>query len=561
MSRCRSRTAGRALVGLALCLAALPMQAAQLKKETAAAWDRYLAASEKRIAAELQNGPFLFIDAWPEAKRKAAYAQLHDGAVLVEQENALEEGQPVEVPHGLIHDWQGVLFIPHATVAETLAVLQDYDRYQDYFRPEIRRSRLLSRNGDDFRIALQLYKKSVITVAIDADFNVHFERLGPNRMADRACATRLAQVADPDQPDAQELAPGEGDGFLWRLCDFRRFEERDGGVYMQLESMGLSRGVPWWIAWLVDPLLKSIPRGELTGFLTATRTAIGKQGAGNGQQGGETASGTMAATEGAAGLLPGEANSGGSSPGGGSALCSQAGFLFPMLAHVVGREVGIELAHGRKGNVTHDGIAELGGKNAEGGRAGRVVVTGDKLGKRLAAEAGDVGRLPSVIGAGDRLLADDVERPDGDAVAGSEGVVAGVFVEDGGEKPRREKRVVGLVDKTAPDVLAEPVNAFAERGVLVGPLREEGGEAEKEERGVVEGLMGGDGEVVFEAGRRGLGSAGNGTEIGHEAEDAGRLAAFEGDGVAVGVDGGLGPRRRGSLGGGGLGLGEVHRQA
>lgn len=304
MNRGRTGTAGRALVGLALCLAALPTQAARLKKETAAAWDRYLAASEERIAAEAQNGPFLFIDAWPEAKRKAAYGQLQEGAVLVEQESAREEGHPVEVPHGLIHDWEGVLFIPHTTLAETLGVVQNYNGYQDYFRPEIRNSRLLSRDGDDFKIALQLYKKSVITVAIDADFDVHFERLGPNRIMDRSYATRLAEVEDADEKDAHELAPDDGTGYLWRLCDFWRFEERDGGVYMQLESMGLSRGVPGWIAWLVDPLLKSIPRGTLGALLAATRTAIEKQGAGNGQQGGETASGTMTATEGAAGLLP-----------------------------------------------------------------------------------------------------------------------------------------------------------------------------------------------------------------------------------------------------------------
>lgn len=274
------RTAALALVGVAWCFTAQTVRGAELKKETAAAFDRYVAASEQRIAADLQNGPFLFIDAWPEERRNAAYAQLRQGAVLVEPVNTLEEGHPVEVPHGLIHDWQGVLFIPHATLAGTLALLQDYEHYQDYFRPEIRNSRLLSREGDDFRIALQLYKKSAITVAINANLTVHFERVGVNREMDRSCATRLAEVADVDQPDAHELEPGNGSGFLWRLCDFRRFEEKDGGVYMQLESMGLSRGVPDWIAWLVNPLMRSIPRGTVTAFLAATRTAIEKQNIG-----------------------------------------------------------------------------------------------------------------------------------------------------------------------------------------------------------------------------------------------------------------------------------------
>ncbi|MGA8108806.1 MAG: hypothetical protein WB974_05190 [Acidobacteriaceae bacterium] len=275
MDRTRASTAGWVLLAAILvCAAAAPAQAAELKKETAAAYGRYLAASEKRIAGELRDGPFLFVDGWPEERRREAYAQLGQGAVLVEQVDAVEEGHAIPAPHGLIHDWQGVLFLPNTTLKKTLAVVQNYDRYQEYFRPEIRNSRLVSRNGDDFKIAMQLYKKTLITVAIDAEFDVHFERIGANRVMDRSYATRLAQVADVDQPNGHELAPDDGDGFLWRLCDFWRFEERDGGVYMQLESIGLSRGVPGWIAWLIDPLLKSIPRGTLSAVLAATRTAV-----------------------------------------------------------------------------------------------------------------------------------------------------------------------------------------------------------------------------------------------------------------------------------------------
>jgi len=68
----------------------------------------------------------------------------------------------------------------------------------------------------------------------------------------------------------------------------------------------------------------------------------------------------------------------------------------------------------------------------------------------------------------------------------------------------------------------------------------EGGEAEKDEGGVVERLVGGDGEVVFPAGRVGLGSAGDGAEIGHEAEDALGLAPFEGMGLPLASTGSLG---------------------
>jgi hypothetical protein len=262
------------LCEMLVCLAAQPVEAAELKKETAAAFDRYIGASEGRIKSELHNGFFLFIDELPEKGRVEAYAQLRGGQVLCKQVNTKEEGHPLEVPHGLVHDWIGVLFIPNASLAQTLAVVQDYDNHQNIYKPEVRRSKLLKRDGDNFKVFLQLYKKSIVTVVIDADFDINYERLGTNRAVSRAYSTRLAEVENAGQPDEHELLADDAHGYLWRLYSYWRFEEKDGGVYVQLESIGLSRGVPAIIGWLVNPLLRSIPRGTLTSLLGATRAAV-----------------------------------------------------------------------------------------------------------------------------------------------------------------------------------------------------------------------------------------------------------------------------------------------
>jgi hypothetical protein len=273
--RSNSNTAWVVLLGIILgCLAAQTVEAAELKKETAAAFDRYIDASEKRIHLELHSGPFLFIDDLSEGRRAEAYAQLRQGQVLVQQVNMGEEGHPVEVPHGLLHDWMGVLFIPNSTLAQTLGVVQDYDNHQNIYKPEVRHSKLISRNGDDFKVSLQLYKKSLVTVAINADFDIHYERFGTNRAASRFCSTRLAEVQNAGQADEHELSAEDAHGYLWRLYIYWRFEEKDHGVYVQIESIGLSRAVPAIIGWLVNPLLRSIPRGTLMSLLTATRVAV-----------------------------------------------------------------------------------------------------------------------------------------------------------------------------------------------------------------------------------------------------------------------------------------------
>ena len=270
-----SKTSGVVLLsGVLGCLAARPVEAAELKKETAAAFDRYISASEGRIKSELHAGPFLFIDELPETRRVEAYAQLRMGQVLVKQVNTKEEGHPIEVPHGLIHDWIGALFIPNASLSQTLAVVQDYDNHKNIYKPEVRHSKLLQRNGDNFKVFVQLYKKSLLTIVIDADFDINFERFGTTRVVSHSYSTRLAEVQNAGQADEREFPVDDAHGYLWRLYNYWRFEEKDGGVYVQLEGIGLSRAVPAIIGWLVNPLLRSIPRGTISSLLGATRAAV-----------------------------------------------------------------------------------------------------------------------------------------------------------------------------------------------------------------------------------------------------------------------------------------------
>jgi hypothetical protein len=45
-------------------------------------------------------------------------------------------------------------------------------------------------------------------------------------------------------------------------------------VYIQLESIGLSRGVPMLLRWLINPIIKRIRRESLFRLLKSTRTAL-----------------------------------------------------------------------------------------------------------------------------------------------------------------------------------------------------------------------------------------------------------------------------------------------
>ncbi len=61
---------------------------------------------------------------------------------------------------------------------------------------------------------------------------------------------------------------------MWRLNSYWRLEEKDGGIYVQNQSVSLSRTVPVLLAWLIEPLTKSIPREVLSRTLNDTRKAV-----------------------------------------------------------------------------------------------------------------------------------------------------------------------------------------------------------------------------------------------------------------------------------------------
>jgi hypothetical protein len=68
---------------------------------------------------------------------------------------------------------------------------------------------------------------------------------------------------------------GNDHGFLWRLNSYWRFEERDGGVYIECEAISLTRDVPTGLGWLIEPIVRQLPAESLVNTLRATRNAIG----------------------------------------------------------------------------------------------------------------------------------------------------------------------------------------------------------------------------------------------------------------------------------------------
>jgi hypothetical protein len=239
----------------------------QLSPETVQAFEAYIRNAEMEEEATLHgSASFLWCDTSPARNR-----EVRERRIAVE---FLSGQGPVNVPSGLIHDWIAAAFVPGTSVEETLALIQDYDNHKNIYKPEVIDSALVSRHGNDFRIYLRLLKKKVITVVLDTDHEVRYLPLEPSRWLCRSRTTRIAEVEDPGSSKERVLPPDTGHGFLWRLNSYWRFEEKEGGVFVECRAISLTRDVPFGLGWLIEPIIRKLPAESLINTLEATRRAL-----------------------------------------------------------------------------------------------------------------------------------------------------------------------------------------------------------------------------------------------------------------------------------------------
>ena len=247
-----------------------------LKPATVEAFERYVKATEARIDKELSRPEtFLYVDDLPPARRAEARAILQRGEVFMERLKTLDaSSREMKAPDALIHHWVGAVFIRGASLRQTLELVEDYDRHQDIYKPEVVRSKLVQRQGNDFKIFYRLRKKKVITVTLNSDHDVHYFPVDATHYHSRSYSTRIAEVADADKPSEKEKPVGNDGGFLWRLYSYWRFEERDGGMYVECESVSLTRDIPWIVSPIVKPFVTDIPKESLQMTMGSTRSAL-----------------------------------------------------------------------------------------------------------------------------------------------------------------------------------------------------------------------------------------------------------------------------------------------
>jgi hypothetical protein len=122
-----------------------------------------------------------------------------------------------------------------------------------------------------------MQKAFSMAAAVEIDDDIHITKVDANKMYSLSSSVRVQEVANYGRQDEQLLPEGRGPGYVWRTFGITRLEQRDGGVYVEMETVVLSRGIPLGFRWLMKPLTEKLPRDIMFDMLNDTGNAVRRQ--------------------------------------------------------------------------------------------------------------------------------------------------------------------------------------------------------------------------------------------------------------------------------------------
>jgi putative flippase GtrA len=230
-----------------------------------AGWNAYVSTVERRYDAATSANFFLL-----DIRRRANW---RDSAM--KGTVPMLAATPADAPDAKIHHWAGAIYIPNTTVQAVVKRMQDYAGRESEFYQEVKTSKLLQRNGGQSQLFMRLQRDAgVVSAEYNTEHAVSYRTLDTTRAMSRSTATKIAEIEHAGTPQERELAPGQDRGFLWRLNAYWRFEQSASGVFIECESVSLSRAVPWLIRPIASPIVTRIARESLERTLRSLRAFL-----------------------------------------------------------------------------------------------------------------------------------------------------------------------------------------------------------------------------------------------------------------------------------------------
>lgn len=239
-------------------------------------------AAPVALAIELEPATIKAYTAYLERAQRTFLSRVA-GAAPAPPSDGVATGRPgqedgiIGVPGGLIHHWVGTAYIRGATLRDVLNVSQAYAAYSTVHESVIA-SRVLAREGNTYRVLMRLKEgEAGITAILDVRSTVRYVHPSSRSAYALSNSEEIREVQNADTSEERLLPVGNDSGYLWRASTFTRFVQLDGGVYVEMETLGLSRRFPRMLGWIIEPIARRIGRKSveqsLREFVEAVRAA------------------------------------------------------------------------------------------------------------------------------------------------------------------------------------------------------------------------------------------------------------------------------------------------
>lgn len=249
------------MLACGVCRAEQPSQAA------VAGFSTYIDALEARLATQHRQDSGFVVLAGSTSQTET---RLRRGELIIENLTPAKN----DLPAAMLYHWRGTAFVPGATTAEFEQLMRDFTAYPRIYTPEIVSAKVLAQIDNRYQVKMRIEQKHVITVVMDTTYDVEFSQLDARRGWSTSRSTHIDEIDNAGTRNERMLSPADQHGYLWRLNTYWTFEERDGGLYIQIESVSLTRSIPTGLGWVIGPFVESVPRESLEFTLRATRYAL-----------------------------------------------------------------------------------------------------------------------------------------------------------------------------------------------------------------------------------------------------------------------------------------------
>ena len=184
----------------------------------------------------------------------------------------------LSTPGSLVHHWRGEIFLPSVTLDQVLVLSQGYADYPRIFKP-IRAATLLPPSEDALHVLFRMKASGGgLSATLDVRSRIQWTRVDQRRAYVVSTSQEIREVSNAGRPDERLLPEGHDSGYLWRAASMTRFLADAGGVWMAMETVGLSRPLPPLLGWVLEPIARRVGRGSVEESMAEFAQAVAARG-------------------------------------------------------------------------------------------------------------------------------------------------------------------------------------------------------------------------------------------------------------------------------------------